>query len=76
MTAKNSIARTQNRRVLITTPFPTPDEVAEELGIPPKRVAELRQMIAEIRAEIRAEDERRAHRHVPTKRSVKPAKKK
>lgn len=73
MTAKNSIARTQNRRVLITTPFPTPDEVAAELGIPPKRVAEIRQMIAEIRAE----DERRARRLSPVKqRAAKPAKKK
>jgi hypothetical protein len=73
MTPKNSIARTQNRRVVITTPFPTPDEVAAELGIPPKRLAELRQMIAEIRAE----DERRAARRQRSKRgTAKPAKKK
>jgi len=71
MTAKNSLA--QNRRVLITTPFPTPDEVAAELGIPPKRVAELRQMIAEIRAE----DASRARGRSPAKRQpAKPAKKK
>jgi hypothetical protein len=70
MAAKNSIARTQNHRFLITTPFPTPDEVAEELGIPPKRVAELRQMISEIRAE----DERRLAR--AKRRTAKAAKKK
>lgn len=70
MRAKNSIETDPNHRFLITTPFPTPDEAAAELGIPPKRVAELRQMIAEIRAE----DERRLAR--AKRRTVKAAKKK
>ena len=70
MGAKNSTARAQNHRFLITTPFPTPDEAAAELGIPPKRVAELNQMMAEIRAE----DERRKER--AKRRASKLAKKK
>jgi hypothetical protein len=37
-------------KAIITTPYPTPDEIAAYYKIPPKRVAELRQMIAEIRA--------------------------
>ena len=37
-------------KVIITTPYPTPDEIAAYYKIPPKRVAELRQMIDEIRA--------------------------
>lgn len=36
-------------KVIITTPFPTPDEVAAYLRIPAKRVAELNRMIAEVR---------------------------
>jgi hypothetical protein len=35
---------------IITTPYPTPDEIAAYYKIPPKRVTELRQMIDEIRA--------------------------
>jgi hypothetical protein len=38
-------------KAIITTPYPTPDEIAAYYKIPPKRVAELRQMIAEIRAD-------------------------
>jgi hypothetical protein len=37
-------------KVIITTPYPTPDEVAAYYKIPPKRVAELRQMMDEFRA--------------------------
>ncbi|HET8775031.1 MAG TPA: hypothetical protein VFP80_14620 [Thermoanaerobaculia bacterium] len=74
MTAKNSIARTQNRRVLITTPFPTPEEVAAAVGLSPERHAELKQMIAEIRAE---SERRAARRRTSAKpRAAKPAKKK
>lgn len=62
-----------NRRVLITTPFPTPEEVAAELGVSPERHAEIKQMLAEIRAE----DERRARRRSAAKQAAtKPAKKK
>jgi hypothetical protein len=38
-------------KVIITTPFPTPEEVAAYYRIPAKRVAELDRMIAEHRAE-------------------------
>jgi hypothetical protein len=38
-------------KVIITTPFPTSDQVAAHYQIPPKRVAELRQMMDEIRAD-------------------------
>jgi hypothetical protein len=37
-------------KVIITTPFPTPEEVAAYYKIPAKRVAELRQMMDDIRA--------------------------
>jgi hypothetical protein len=38
-------------KIIITTPFPTPEEVAAFYRIPAKRVAELDRMIAEHRAE-------------------------
>jgi hypothetical protein len=38
-------------KVIITTPFPTPEEIAAFYRIPAKRVAELDRMIAEHRAE-------------------------
>jgi hypothetical protein len=38
-------------KIIITTPFPTPEEVAAYFKIPAKRVAELDRMIAEHRAE-------------------------
>jgi hypothetical protein len=73
MRAKNSIERTQNRRGLITTPFPTPEEAAVALGLSPERHAELKQMLAEIRAE----DARRAQRRsFPKQKAARPAKKK
>ncbi|HEV7764430.1 MAG TPA: hypothetical protein VGQ76_05475 [Thermoanaerobaculia bacterium] len=40
-----------NKKAIITTPFPTPDEIAELYGITPKRRAELDQMLVEIRLE-------------------------
>lgn len=46
-------------KVIITTPFPTPDEIAAFYKIPPKRVAELRQMIDDIRAAEAAKKERK-----------------
>jgi ppGpp synthetase/RelA/SpoT-type nucleotidyltranferase len=36
-------------KVIITTPFPTPEEVAAYYKIPAKRVAELDEMIDDIR---------------------------
>mgnify|MGYP001792090373 CR=1 FL=1 len=36
-------------KVIITTPFPTPQEVAAYYKIPAKRVAELDEMINEVR---------------------------
>jgi hypothetical protein len=42
-------------KVIITTPFPTPEQVAAYYKIPAKRVAELRQMMDDIGAtEMRA----------------------
>ena len=38
-------------KIIITTPFPTPEEVAAYFKIPAKRVAELDRMIAEHRAD-------------------------
>ncbi|HXH95323.1 MAG TPA: hypothetical protein VNN25_27355 [Thermoanaerobaculia bacterium] len=38
-------------KIIITTPFPTPEEVAAYYRIPAERVAELDRMIAEHRAE-------------------------
>jgi len=38
-------------KVIITTPFPTPEQVAAYYKIPAKRVAELRQMMDDIRAD-------------------------
>jgi hypothetical protein len=38
-------------KTIITTDFPTPEEVAAYLGIPDKRVAELNALIDEIRKE-------------------------
>lgn len=40
-----------NAKLLITSDFPTPDEMAAELGIPDERVVELRRLIREIDAE-------------------------
>ncbi len=39
-----------SRKIIITTPFPTPEEIAAYYKIPAKRVAELNQMMDEIRA--------------------------
>ncbi|HEV7572124.1 MAG TPA: hypothetical protein VGQ21_11555 [Thermoanaerobaculia bacterium] len=39
-----------SRKAIITTPYPSPDDVAAYYKIPPKRVAELRQMMDEMRA--------------------------
>jgi hypothetical protein len=61
-----------NRRALITTPFPTPEEVAAELGVSPERHAEIKQMLAEIRAE----DERQGRRRAGSKRTAAKAAKK
>jgi len=41
-----------NRKVIITTPYPTPEWIAEYYKIPPKRVAELKEIIAEARRSI------------------------
>ena len=39
-----------SRRIIITTPFPTSEEIAAYYKIPAKRVAELNQMMDEIHA--------------------------
>lgn len=44
------MATIMSGKVIITTPYPTPDEVAAYYKIPAKRVAELRQMLDEFRA--------------------------
>jgi hypothetical protein len=46
-------------KVIITTPFPTPEEIAAFYKIPPKRVAELNRMIEEIRAADASKRERK-----------------
>ena len=43
------IATIMSGKVIITTPYPTPEWIAAYYKIPPKRVAELRQMMDEIR---------------------------
>lgn len=58
-----------NKKAIITTPYPTLDEVAEWYGITPKRRAELDQMLIEIREE-RARKQARA-KAAGTKRSAK-----
>jgi hypothetical protein len=49
-------------KVIITTPFPTPEQVAAYYKIPAKRVAELRQMMDEIRADEAKKDSRKIGR--------------
>jgi hypothetical protein len=49
-------------KIIITTPFPTPQEVAAYYKIPAKRVAELDRMIAEHRAELAASRRKKASR--------------
>jgi hypothetical protein len=46
-------------KVIITTPYPTSEEIAEFYKIPPKRVAELNEMIAEIRRSMARAEERK-----------------
>lgn len=46
-------------KVIITTPFPTPDEIAAFHKIPAERVAELRRMIDDIRALEAAKSDRK-----------------
>jgi hypothetical protein len=64
-------------KAIITTPYPTPDEIAAFYKIPPKRVAELRQMIDEIRAAEASKTSRKrngkpkASRKSPARRKVK-----
>jgi hypothetical protein len=48
-----------NRKVIITTPYPTPEWIAEYYKIPPKRVAELKEIIAEARRSIERADARK-----------------
>jgi hypothetical protein len=47
-------------KIIITTPFPTPQEVAAYYKIPAKRVAELDRMIAEHRAKLAASRRKKA----------------
>lgn len=47
-------------KVIITTPFPTPEEIAAFYRIPAKRVAELDRMIAAHRAESLASRRKKA----------------
>jgi hypothetical protein len=67
-------------KAIITTPYPTPDEIAAYYKIPPKRVAELRQMIAEIRAAEASKGSRKktgkpkASRKSPAPRKITSAK--
>lgn len=68
------VAMNGNRRVLITTPFPTPEEVATAIGLSPERHAEIKRMVDEIYAE--RMQPRVARRATPKRRQAKPAKKK
>jgi hypothetical protein len=47
-------------KIIITTPFPTPEEVAAYYRIPAKRVAELDRMIADHRAKSLASRHKKA----------------
>jgi hypothetical protein len=58
-------------KVIITTPFPTPDEVAAYYKIPAKRVAELRQMMDDMRADEASKGNRK--RSGPQGASRKPS---
>jgi fumarate hydratase class II len=49
-------------KVIITTPFPTSEQVAAYYKIPAKRVAELRQMMDDIRAAEAKKDSRKIGR--------------
>jgi hypothetical protein len=62
-------------KAIITTPYPTPDEIAAYYKIPPKRVAELRQMIAEIRAAEASKGSRKKNSKPKTSRTS-PARRK
>jgi hypothetical protein len=48
--------------VLITTPFPTSEDTARVLGIPMKRMKEIKAMVAEIHASMTRKEERAAAR--------------
>jgi predicted RNase H-like HicB family nuclease len=67
-------------KAIITTPYPSPDEIAAYYKIPPKRVAELRQMIDEIRAAEASKASRqksgkpKASRKSPARRKVTSSK--
>jgi hypothetical protein len=63
-----------NRRVIITTPFPTPEEAAAAYGMSSKRLGELQQLIAEIRAE--EERHRTRRRPAAARKTGRAAKKK
>jgi len=60
---------------IITTPYPTPEWIATYYKIPPKRVAELRQMIDEIRAAEAAKTNRKKNGTAKTTRKS-PARRK
>ena len=59
------------RKVIITTDFPTPEQVAAFYRIPPTRVAELKQMISEIRAADARKKVRKATRKPAAAKTVK-----
>jgi hypothetical protein len=59
--------------VIITTPYPTPEWIAEHYKIPPKRVAELNEMIAEARRSIARADARKKKK---TQSGTQPSSKK
>jgi hypothetical protein len=62
-------------KVIITTPYPTPEWIAAYYKIPPKRVAELRQMMDEIRAAEAAKANRKKNGRSKTTRKS-PARRK
>lgn len=56
-------------KIIITTPFPTSEEVAAYYRIPAKRVAELRQMMDDIRADEAKKDSRKSGRATVTRKA-------
>jgi hypothetical protein len=56
------IATIMSGKVIITTPFPTPEQVAAYYKIPAKRVAELRQMMDEMRVADAKKDRKKSGR--------------
>ena len=61
-------AMPRQEKIIIRTPFPTDDEVAEFLGLTPKRRAELELLYKKIRHKMAEEDRRKRARRMRAKK--------